>query len=112
MDRILDRTVSEPVFLQRPEIAQLVLGSLRDGQIRFHRYELHAFVIMPNHVHLLATPPVTARHWLGPLKGLTAHEANRILGRTGPFWQAESYDHPVRDRREFGPIHGYIEQTR
>jgi len=49
---------------------------------------------------------------LGPLKGLTAHEANRILGRTGPFWQAESYDHPVRDGREFGPIHGYIEQTR
>jgi len=55
MDRILDRTVSGPAFLQRPEIARLVLGSLRDGQIRFHRYELHAFVIMPNHVHLLAT---------------------------------------------------------
>jgi putative DNA methylase len=72
---------------------------------------LHAFVIMPNHVHLLATPHVTARHWLGPLKGFTAHEANRILCRTGPFWQAESYDHLVRDGREFERIHGYIEQN-
>jgi len=112
MDRILDRTVSGPVFLQRPEIARLVLGSLRDGQIRFHRYELHAFVIMPNHVHLLATPHVTARHWLGPLKGFTAHEANPDSGLDRPFWQAESYDHlVVRDGPEFERIRGYIEQN-
>ena len=89
-----------------------MLGSLRDGQIRFHRYELHTFVIMPNHVHLLATPHVTARHWLGPLKGFTAHEANPDSGLDRPFWQAESYDHlVVRDGPEFERIRGYIEQN-
>lgn len=111
MDRMLDRQVCGPVFLQRPELARLVLRALYDGQVRFHRYDLHAFVIMPNHVHLLLTPHVTARHWLGPLKGFTAHEANRMLGRSGAFWQNESYDHLVRDGREFERIRAYIEHN-
>lgn len=55
MDRLLDRSGYGPVFLQRPEVARLVLRTLHDGQVRFRRYELHAFVVMPNHVHLLAT---------------------------------------------------------
>jgi REP element-mobilizing transposase RayT len=45
-------------------------------------YELHSYVVMPNHVHLLVTPRVIRGRWLGPLKGFTAHEANRILGRS------------------------------
>src|SRR5271165_2404111 len=48
MDRILDRGSSGPWFLQRPEIASLVEDALREGQSRFHRYQLHAFVVMPN----------------------------------------------------------------
>jgi REP element-mobilizing transposase RayT len=98
-------------FLAAAGMAQLVLQALYDGQIRFHRYDLHAFVIMPNHVHLLATPHVTARYWLGPLKGFTAHEANRMLGRSGAFWQNESYDRLVRDGKEFERIRAYIEHN-
>ena len=83
---------------------------LQDGQTRFHRYELHAFVVMPNHVHALVTPGVPSRQWLGPLKGFTGHEANRILGLQGrPFWQDESYDHLVRNGQEFARIRKYIE---
>ena len=58
---------------------------MRDGERRFQRYELHAFVVMPNHVHMLVTSGIVATRWLGPLKGFTAHEANRILGLN---WQA------------------------
>src|SRR5438105_1390890 len=94
-----------------PEIATVVVNSLRDGELRFHRYELHFFVVMPNHVHLLVTPHVTAPQWLGPLKGFIAHEANRILTRSGPFWQDESYDHLVRSDAEFDRIRGYIENN-
>jgi REP element-mobilizing transposase RayT len=112
MDRILDRTSSGPLFLARSEIACLVLDALRDGQVRFQRYQLHSFVIMPNHVHVLATPCVSAQRWLGPLKGFTAHEANRILGRCGkPFWQDESYDRLVRSDEEFNRICAYIENN-
>ena len=46
------------------------------------------------------------------LKGFTAHEANRVLGRTGePFWQRESYDHWVRNEEEWRRIAGYIENN-
>jgi len=71
MDRLLDRATDGPVFLQQQEIAQIVVDAIRDGEGRFHRYQLHAYVVMPNHVHLLVTPNVTANHWLGPLKGFT-----------------------------------------
>jgi REP element-mobilizing transposase RayT len=81
------------------------VAALRDGDRRFERYELHSFVVMPNHVHLLVTPRVVSTRWLGPLKGFTSHAANRILGRHGvPFWQDESYDHVVRSGAEFQPV--------
>ena len=112
MDRILDRAVNGPSFLRRPDIGKLVATALRDGEQRFGRYQLHAFVVMPNHVHVLVTPQVLATQWLGPLKGFTAHLANQIVGRLGqPFWQDESYDHLVRSDAEFGRIHAYIEQN-
>src|SRR4029079_5894564 len=75
------------------------------------RYQLHAFVVMANHVHMLVTPTVASTKWLGPLKGYTAHHANRILGRAGHFWQDESYDHLVRSGAEFERIRAYIENN-
>jgi len=109
MDRLLDTTPTGPFFLRRPEVARLVVDSLQQGEERFHRYQLHAYVVMPNHVHFLVTPRVVAIRWLGPLKGFTAHEANRILGSAGMrFWQDESYDHVVRDG-QFDRIRDYIE---
>jgi REP element-mobilizing transposase RayT len=75
----------------------MVVGALRDGEQRFHRYQLHAYVVMPNHVHLLVTAKVVATRWLAPLKGFTAHRANELPGNHGQaFWQDESYDHLVR----------------
>ena len=95
-----------------PEIAALIVACLRDGEQRFRRYQMHSYVVMPNHVHLLVTPNVRATQWLGPLKGFTAHEANRMLGLSGkPFWQDESYDHLVRSDAEFERIRAYIESN-
>jgi putative transposase len=110
MDRILDGARHGPTDLGMPEIAELVVNALFAGECKFRRYELHAFVVMQNHVHILVTPSVPSTKWLGPLKGFTAHAANLLLGTTGtPFWQDESYDHLVRDDREFGRIRDYIE---
>ena len=110
MDRVLDAARTGPLYLRQPDIAKVVVQSLKDGDRRFERYELHSFVVMANHVHLLVTPRLESRKWLGPLKGFTAHEANRILSRQGqPFWQDESYDHLVRSKGEFERIRGYIE---
>ena len=111
MDRLLDQSVYGPLLLRRPEIARLVVQALYDGQDSLGRYQLYAFVVMPNHVHLLVNPRVTTRQWLGPLKGFTAHQANQILGYHGPFWQDESYDHLIRNDQEFRRIWRYIEQN-
>ncbi len=72
-------------------------------------YQLGAFAIMANHVHVLLLPRIPPSRLLKSLKGYTAHEANRMLGRTGePFWQRESYDHWVRNEEEWGRIAAYI----
>src|SRR6266852_5104312 len=54
-------------------------------------------------------PQVSAWKWLGPLKGFTGHTANRLLGRSGAFWQDESRDHLVRDSESFERIRHYFE---
>ena len=67
---------------------------------------------MPNHVHLLVLPEVSPRQFMQTLKGFTAREANKVLGRTGePFWQREYYDHWVRDAKEHAKIISYIENN-
>jgi putative transposase len=112
MDRMLDTATTGPLFLRQSEIAHTVVDALHRGARELERYELHAYVVMANHVHLLVTPRTVATRWLGPLKGFTAHEANRILGRQGqPFWQDESYDHLVRSTAEFERIRRYIESN-
>jgi putative DNA methylase len=111
VDRLLDWCTTGPLYLRRPEIAETIVAALQHGERELHRYDLHAFVIMPNYVHLLATPHVLAAKWLGPLKGFTAHQANLLLGTHGPFWQEESFDRLVRSDTEFDRIRAYIEQN-
>jgi len=112
MDRLLDLERSEARYLGRPEIASLTVQAFfhDSGKLRF--YELHAYVVMANHVHLLITPRVALARITHSLKRFTAREANRILALTGkPFWQDESYDRLVRDNAEFQRIRQYIEQN-
>ena len=114
LDRLLDRHIGPcsagPLYLQMPEIAQLVLSRILAGDPA--DYVLHAYVVMPNHVHMLITPLSNVSSLMHRLKGATAREANRQLGRSGtPFWQRESYDRLVRDAREFRRIGNYIVQN-
>ena len=111
IDRCLDRAVNGPLYLRQPAIARIVVDSLHRGTHLGH-YDRGAFVVMANHVHALLLPKVDPSRLLQSMKGFTAREANRILGRTGePFWQAESYDHWVRDEREYPRIVAYIENN-
>ena len=112
IDRHLDAARSGPLYLKQEPIAQLVIASIRYNAEQLQHYELHAFVVMANHVHLLVLPRVNPSRFLQSVKGYTAREANRLLGRTGqPFWQAESYDHWVRDDGEWERIKAYVENN-
>jgi putative DNA methylase len=85
-----------------------VVDSLQYGAEAEH-YAMHSWVIMPNHVHLLLTPLISASKLLGSLKLATAKRARALLNRTGqPFWQDESYDHLFRGDQEFRRIQAYI----
>jgi len=93
-----------------PEIA----GIVRDAMVyrAGREYELHAWVVMPNHVHMLVTPLRGLPEIMHSLKRFTAREANRVLGLTGrAFWEDESYDRLVRNDVEFGRIAGYVEMN-
>ncbi len=45
------------------------------------------------------------------IKSFTAHRCNELLGRIGPFWQQESFDHCVRDEEELERVFDYIEHN-
>jgi putative transposase len=112
LDRLLEQERSGPLYLRRPDLASLVVEAIQHNAEVLRHYVLHAFVVMPNHVHLLLTPAIPLPKLTKSLKGITAKRANVILGQTGKsFWQEESYDRQVRDGREFEQIRRYIENN-
>ncbi len=110
LDSVLDKAIGGPLWLKDPRIASRVMDAIYLGEKKLGFYSLHAFVIMPNHVHLLITPHVPVSRLMNGLKGITAREANSIRRRKGKhFWQDESFDHWVRSSAEFDRIRAYIE---
>jgi REP element-mobilizing transposase RayT len=96
--------------LRRADIAAMVEGSLRfrhDVQ-----YDLRAWVIMPNHVHLLfLVRDVPMWQLMDAWKGYTAKEANKVLGRKGHFWQEGYWDTYMRDGEHESKTRRYIENN-
>jgi REP element-mobilizing transposase RayT len=97
VDKYLDAGHGE-CYLRAPELAELVARAIRffEGQ----RYELHAWVVMPNHAHVVVwpAPGYTLSEILHSWKSYTSHEVNkRLPAKVVPFWQNESFDHFVRD---------------
>jgi putative transposase len=111
-EKLLDRATDGPLWLKNPAVAGAVIQVLRRGALEFRRYDLHAYSVMTNHVHVLLTPLACVRNITRALKGITAQAGNRILRRTGQrFWQDESFDHWVRSEGEFIRIQKYIENN-
>ena len=139
-DKLLDGSTFGPKWLKEEEAVQVVKEAIhiRDNK----EYELIAYTIMPNHVHIIFTPisssivgrseastsaaklpkniseakvknEANASFYivtkiLQDLKSKTALKCNKLLNRSGAFWQHESYDHVVRDENELGRIVEYV----
>jgi putative transposase len=88
-----------------------VADSIGYGATTLERYDLIAWVVMPNHVHMLIEVNVALSVVMKTLKCYTARQANKILGRTGQFWHHESFDHWVRNDEELRRIIRYIENN-
>ena len=98
-------------LLAQPEVAAMLKQVLLEKHNQ--NYYLHAWVIMPNHVHLLVEPlnSCVLSDILQAIKSISAREANQLLAREGVFWQRESYDHLVRDEDDFNHALEYIVQN-
>ena len=108
LERYLDRGCGE-CWLRRPEIAELAANALRF--FAGERYQLSAWVVMPNHVHVVVWP--LPNHTLSKIvqswKRFTAREANKVLRRTAQaFWQPESFDHWIRNDEEHARCCRYV----
>jgi REP element-mobilizing transposase RayT len=98
-------------LLRESQFARLVVEALLffDGT----RCAIGDFVVMPNHVHLLATPlakwklPALLHSW----KRHSAREINRLRGKEGALWMDETFDHAVRSDEQLAYFRRYIVQN-
>lgn len=98
-------------FLRDPRIGSLVENAF----IYFDkvRYRLLAWVIMPNHVHVLIETMLgfpldeIIQSW----KSFTAHQANDLLGRSGQFWFPDYFDRYIRNERHYDNVVRYIHEN-
>lgn len=97
--------------LKRPEIARIVADSLL--YFDQDRYELSDFVIMPNHVHLLAAfrSATWMERQLSSWLRYTATRINRCIQSTNHFWQQEAFDHLVRSPEQYDYFRHYIAEN-
>ena len=110
-DRKLDEACVGPSWLRDSEIACCAEDAIKRGA-ELGQYVLRAYVIMPNHVHILLDPLLPLRRITSGVKGVSARHSNLKLGRTGkPFWQDESFDHWIRNPGQFLRTRNYIENN-
>lgn len=130
-DKLLDNAANGPTWLKEEKVATIVKDAIHHYDKT--TYDLICYTIMSNHVHIVFTPIVgrdlsrpnanennldmnvgvhvqfpIVTNILRLIKGRTARECNKVLNRSGAFWQHESYDHVVRNDKELSRIVNYV----
>ena len=129
-ERILDSCKYGFKWLGDKQVANVTKEELHHTDKNL--YNLIAYTIMPNHIHIVIKPIVERKASFAPnensyhqksdsgeslyivtkilqdFKKFTARESNKILNRSGNFWQHESFDHVVRDEKELLRIVKYV----
>ena len=121
-DDLLDKIDTGPHYLKDESIAGIIKEQLHrfDGAL----YDLIAYSIMSNHVHILIDTRLNIEHMMGPddffeentevsnimkrIKGASSRYANKKMGKQGRFWEKESYDMYIRNEKMLNNVIGYI----
>jgi REP element-mobilizing transposase RayT len=109
IDRNESRLKLGTCVLARPECAEIVENALL--YYRGKGFLLHAWCVMPNHVHAMVTTDTTLplNDWLESVKKFSARRINEVLGTQGSLWERESFNHLVRSMGYFGLYCEYVE---
>lgn len=120
-EKLLEDIQLGPQYLKNPDVAKIIMEEIK----RFDNesYHLICFSIMSNHVHLVIDTAIqlddeidTSRIFeaykpldviMKRIKGPTAVRANRIINRSGQFWERESFDSYIRDEKMFHNVVSY-----
>lgn len=98
-------------WLRRHDVARIVENALM--HFNGKRYGLLAWCVMPNHLH--AVVEVLTACSLGAIvhswKSYTAIECNKLLGRSGAFWERDYYDRYVRNEDHLLNVVRYVENN-
>lgn len=96
-------------LLQDPRAARIVQETLFFDHCR--RYKLKAWVVMPNHVHVVLEPfaGIALGAIVQALKGVSSKRIGKLLGVEGRLWQPDYFDRIVRDDGHFDRLRRYLE---
>lgn len=98
-------------FLADSQVADMMEQTLKhdDGK----KYDLISYCIMPNHVHVMIRvhDGVSLSSILHTWRSYSAHEANKILGRSGDFWMKDYYDRYIRNAQHYMAVVQYIKDN-
>ena len=104
---VTSRTFNSRRVFQVERNAELFLDTLQHYE-RERNYELHAFVVMPDHIHLLLTPTgVALERAMMLIKGGFSHRLASKL----PVWQKSFTDHRIRDNDDLVKHCNYIHEN-
>ncbi len=110
VEKLLDQGAGRCI-LRKTNLAHVVANSI----LHFHeiRYWVHAWVVMPNHVHVLLTlrPEITLWKAIHSWKSYSAHKINKTLGQSGAVWHADYFDRYIRNEEHFSSALNYIEEN-
>jgi len=94
--------------LRTPCAAEAVRSTLEHDNGR--RYELHAWTVMPNHVHVVVRclPDEKMKHIVDVWKSVSAHAIVKAVGCSAPVWMADHYSRIIRTSEEYGKQMRYV----
>src|SRR5205085_2900287 len=105
----ISATLGRRRLFERQELAEIVMASLT--RVREQEAYILAYAIMPDHLHVVFAPraPHTVADVMQSIKGYSAFEMNKVLGRRGRLWQPSYYDRLIRNEKHLRDTIEYVE---
>ena len=100
------QTAARKPFFRHDRWARLMLATI--NHYAGTGYRLHAFVIMPDHLHLLITPIESVEKSAQLVKGGFSFRAKKELEWNCEIWQPGFTDHRIRDEEDWNRHLQYI----